>query len=885
MSDNEEQMQQELERLDERSEQFFQECRIRSALRVAKEATRLAKSHRDAIHYMRGLFDQMRFGHGLLDPKLVREASVQLILMLKDEEQARKIQPDLDEGHYHWVCSWMSSCAYDNLAEATGTMSGYNSDGMHECINEGIQACRETGKLECIGCFREYASDVYMASEDLEMVRHQCGTLMEFREDQDSKDRRWSAQRKLASVHLLQGRLTAAAEALNKAMELSRAEKVYLKTHAALLVGVAWDEVLILLGQGRFNWDELYRRGIEVPESGEWPRFEFERARADALALVVDGRCQEGISLLTEWDRRLTEQQCLNEWFEVRLRLIAAYLLDGQRARAESLAKGLEAKAHEAQDHLTLARLHRLLAAETVCPVPMLEDPDAGPFATGMSSGLEPAASRPAADEPAAVEASPRADDDKPATPLAGMLAEAMQRMMEIQEDDEKRSELLQEFLEMTPDQVESSHDAAYLVHLSQFLVRGPDDAIRVWPWAQDFIRKFPDDGTLLSVVAAMGAYFRSADGETFEDVISPDQLEKWFRLSLSLHGKHARNYSRAAAFFQDQGNLGEAERCLARAFRLDRQDGSIAQQLAEIYSRTDRPRDALAVLDLCLREGTKDETVAWEAAMTSLQLERYDSLLTYLDHFRELADEIPLWLHYYRAVAWLHLQRPTQALEEIDREAAQEGLPGTFHLDFIRACALCDLGRREAAEELLERLLGIPPRTVDYLSFNGLLRLSSQLLTRIQTWPAENRLRQEFELRLLECGLLPDEYFDTLREPRETVADLHFYRVRLRQSLDARWGDSMACLPGQQEWPDYDIDWGVLAFDEEEAVRAVQAFQTRSYPAPCEVIELDESEDQYTDKPGVVWQGYRRCETMDDEFEEPDFFDEDDHDHDHDDD
>src|SRR6056297_1026842 len=147
MTDEIQQIQQQLEELDQKSEECFQKCQIRSAIRIAKEATRLAKSHALATHYMRGLFDQMRFGHGTLEPAATREASVELVLLLEDEEQARRIEPNLDEGHYHWLCSWMSTCAYDNLAEATGMMSGFNSAGMHECINEGIQVCRQTGKL------------------------------------------------------------------------------------------------------------------------------------------------------------------------------------------------------------------------------------------------------------------------------------------------------------------------------------------------------------------------------------------------------------------------------------------------------------------------------------------------------------------------------------------------------------------------------------------------------------------------------------------------------------------------------------------------------------------------------------------------------------------
>ena len=85
MSDDVEQIEQQLEQLDEKSEQYFQKCQIRSAMRIAKEATRTAKSHSLSIHYMRGLFDQMRVGHGMLDPQATREASVELVLMLEDE--------------------------------------------------------------------------------------------------------------------------------------------------------------------------------------------------------------------------------------------------------------------------------------------------------------------------------------------------------------------------------------------------------------------------------------------------------------------------------------------------------------------------------------------------------------------------------------------------------------------------------------------------------------------------------------------------------------------------------------------------------------------------------------------------------------------------------
>ncbi|MCA8999000.1 MAG: tetratricopeptide repeat protein [Planctomycetaceae bacterium] len=882
MSENREQIEQDLDKLDERSEQFFQDCKLRSAMRLAKEATRTAKSHQHAVHYMRGLFDQMRFGHGLLQPQEVREAAIQLIMLLKDEEHARKIQPDLDEGHYHWVCSWMSTCAYDNLAEATGLMSGYNSEGMHECINEGIQVCRETGKMECVGCFREYAADVYTASDDLEMVRHQCQTLMEFRPGQDSKDRRWSAWHKLAGIHLLEGRLVETQDDLKNGMDVSQDEHVYLKQRAALLIGVSWDQANLLAGKPRFDWEELKKQGIEPPEAGEWPKFEMEVAQCEALAACLSKDYEQAIKILTDWDRRLTELECLKEWFEVRLRLIAAYLLSDQKSRAEALAKGLDAKAHESQDYLTISRLQRMMTGEgTLCPIPLLADPDTGPFCSASrESALEsdPTPIRASTIEKQSVPAAPsETDDDEatPATPLAETLAGFMQRMVEAQGDDDERHALLNEFVTYTPEKVEDAHDAAYLVHLSQFVVQGSEDAQRVWPWARNFLSAFPEDGTVLSVVATLGAYFRGADEETFGEVISVEDLEKWFRRSLTLNSGHPRNHARAGTFFLEQGNVGEAERCLARASRLDRKDGNIANQLADIYRQTDRPRDALAVLDLCLRSETDDPSVAWEAAMTALQLERYDSLLTYLDKHRELAKESPLWENYYRSIALLHTGQPAKAIQAADAETEHEDCPGTFHLDLVRASAHADLSQQQQAEESVSRILQTPMSSIDYLSLNGLLRLTSQLLFRVLTWDENHPLRKEFVNRLLSTGLLPDDYFEQLRDQRETVAGLHFYRVQIRQQLDENWPESFACLPMQQEWPDYDIDWGVLASSEEEAVAVIRELQSQCYPGPNEIIELEESEDEYTDKPGIVWQGYRRCETAE-EYEEPDFLDED---------
>lgn len=846
------------EQLTEQSEKLFLECRLQSGIQLAKEYTRQARQQQRVVNYMCGLFDLMRFSHGMLDPQQVRQAAVELVVLLEDEEQARRIQPDLDEGQYHWVCSWMSTCAYDNLAEATGMMVGFNSPGMHECISDGIQVCRQTGKVDCIKCFREYAADVYLAGDDLAMVRHQCQSLLEFREEnEEQRDRRASALQKLAWVNLLEGRFSNAGRDLDTALSFSGGEQVYLKRRTIVETNQSRHELQLLLGQTVAHAPE----GLPNFEPGEWPRLELETAKLSALANVITGRFEEGIQILTEWDRRLTEMKCLRDWFEVRLRLIAAYLLHGKRSRAEALGKGLEAKAVEAQDYLTLRRWKRLFTPDIpVCPVPLLAEPSTGPY--GQNPGAQ-AVTLPDTDDDFEDLGEPEDEVIITTTPLSDILSEYMRRIMEHQDDSEERIQILNELLNYQPADIEDAGDAAYLVHLSRYVIQGSEEAERVWRWADAIRRHFTEDATVLNVVATLGNYFRVADPEIFQDRILIEDLEKWFRLSLSMNPNHPRNHARAAAFFLEVDLPGEAERAFSRAFRLDRTDGNVAHQLAEIYRETDRPRDALAVLDLCLRRGTKDGKVAWEAAMTSLQLEQYDMLLTYLDRHEKLVEKIHAWHHYYRGLALFRLGDMEGCLRELDEEQKRNP-PGQLHLFAIRCCAETEMGNLDSARIHLQEFLKLKFSSVDYLSLHGLVRLAEVLGDTIQKWPEKDALRQQLIKRLLRAGLLSDQYLNSLRDSQPESNNVYFYRVQILQPLDEKWPESEGCLSGQQDWDSYMIDWGVLAESETDAAERVMVFQRQCEKATPLLVQMDVSDEKFSDRPGVVWQGYRRHEDDD---------------------
>ena len=90
---------------------FTDRCHYKSAVRVANEIRRLAKSERRIGEYVRGLFIAMKYGVSSLDPESARAHSLELIAILENEDRARQLQPDLDEDEYDFYRSRYSSCA------------------------------------------------------------------------------------------------------------------------------------------------------------------------------------------------------------------------------------------------------------------------------------------------------------------------------------------------------------------------------------------------------------------------------------------------------------------------------------------------------------------------------------------------------------------------------------------------------------------------------------------------------------------------------------------------------------------------------------------------------------------------------------------------------
>ena len=124
----------ELTALRERARALISTCDFAGSFQLHGELRRRGRLEQRAEAYVLGTFFQMDEAQYLLDFQLMRERAIELIALLENEEKVRQIQADLPREQYDYLVYSMSSCAYENLAEATGLLEGYNSEGMHACI-------------------------------------------------------------------------------------------------------------------------------------------------------------------------------------------------------------------------------------------------------------------------------------------------------------------------------------------------------------------------------------------------------------------------------------------------------------------------------------------------------------------------------------------------------------------------------------------------------------------------------------------------------------------------------------------------------------------------------------------------------------------------------
>ncbi|HEX8913963.1 MAG TPA: hypothetical protein VF796_16560, partial [Humisphaera sp.] len=666
-------------RLDGRNDAAWalhEKCLYGSAVRISTEVRRTAQAERQLLPLLRANFHLMNAARSTLEPRVGRDAAVENIAFLESPAKARQFQGDLDEAEYEHTVHWMSSCSYDNLAVATAIAQGYNSDGMQACIADGIGVCRRTGKTECVTCFREYAVEVHRSADDLEMALHFA--RQNTKHDPGARnDRRWAGHDDECDLLLLAGRLPEAWDAGRRAWDL--APSYHSPVAARRQTGVLLAELAMIAG--RDDW----AAAVPSPEADATPRGEdpLQDLRDDQVAAIrhaAGGDFAAAAKLLIPWDKVLTDKQNLHHWLETRLRVVALYLLAGQRAKAEAVAKPLKERAAKAKDYLTLRRLAGMMDGTVpVAPVPLVGAAaaskltvlnGAGPDGAGPATAAEAAGPAGAADQQAAVE--------PPVTPLrqtVDAIAQDLQAALQAAAQAGAApdfAEPIGRILSITD--APAMEDAAALIHLASMAADiAPEvshDAA-VWAWARSLQqRQHAANGPVMNAVARLADVLRQKAGSPVAVEVTEAQVGQWYKRSLELDANQPNGFARAGDFFLGQGDAGEAERCYARAFRLDRTNAHVARQLSRIYAHTDRPGDALAVMDMCLREGGESADLLFEAGLAAFGQGRFQQTVSYLDRLTEVAPG-GRWVHYYRAASLLELNRPADALAAIDDEAA----------------------------------------------------------------------------------------------------------------------------------------------------------------------------------------------------------------------
>ncbi len=837
-------VEQQLQDACERAAKHTEAGRYKSALRAFSDLRVRAKRDQHAYFYLLGVFYMMDSSQYLLDFEQMRERAIELIALLESEERCRQIQPDMPLPMYESMVYQFSSCAYENLAEATGQLLGYNSEGLQECISDGLGICRQTGKTDCIGCFREYSCDVHIAADDAQMAEYQCNQVLAESRFSDRGNRRWISKNRLATLACLDGRIDEAIKLAREAVDATEEDDVNFPLRSKLRAKLALDTVLLSAGQAPESSDDVGLK--QFTADGECPMFELMLDQNHALSLTMAGKYEEADEILRRWDQELQQRSATNLWFETRLRLIANCALAGDEKAAGRLAKQLEKRASKAGDWLTLRRLTAL------------QDEDFPTTAIAAYGRMRPAAPGQEAKHEEVID--DIANFELPTdTPLFDKIEEIGAEFTEaVQGGDVDALPRIQEkILKWTADEVESEYDAFRLLHLASYSLLNGSNAQEIWRWANEIGGKFDDHSTALSLLADIGNRIRFGGDDEFAKSITSERIEPLVRKSLELKNCGPRSFLRAGDHFDAEGDHGEAERCYARGFRLDRKSGEIALRLARIYRDTERPRDALHVLDLCLREGTDDPGVAWEAGVLAFTLEKYEVMHTYLEQFESQAGQQP-WAEYYHAVGYYHQENYDAALAAVTSEQDLLGEPA-MHLDLLLASILLRQGNMEGANVLIEKCLAKPLYEVKHITPPGLVDLLERLRKAMLHCHHPNG--HQLSSRILRAGLAAEDFFDIGSEESqsdETDPAFNFYRCLVRQPLDDQWQDFPERLEHQDGWECYMAEWGVLAADDAQARRCVLDWQEQCYNQPPEVEIIELSGEGFAGPARVVWQGLR---------------------------
>jgi hypothetical protein len=181
---------------------------------------------------------------------------------------------------------------------------------------------------------------------------------------------------------------------------------------------------------------------------------------------------------------------------------------------------------------------------------------------------------------------------------------------------------------------------------------------------------------------------------------------------------------------------------------------------------------------------------------------------------------------------------------------------PTWLHVHCTRCSALAKLGRTDDAAREAEAALAVRLAEIADLSMAGITANLRNLRSAVQSLGGYDDLRRRVDRRLLAAGLMDDDYFETRRRSNPPVEELGHFMVALLQDLGPDWNADDARTPGCEGWTKAVYRYGVLAKDEESAVRVAISAQTGLFAAPPELLGVELQGGPFHDHPGVTWVG-----------------------------
>lgn len=848
-------MDQELEALMERVTRLQEQNRYKSVLPLLREGLDRSRDARDFQWYTSFLFESMRRGHTALEPEVERDTAIEMISLLESEEAARRIQPDLDLEAYEGARYWYSSCAYDRLASSTMSMQGSNSEGMFGAIEAGVDVCHRTGKTRCIVCFRENGVDTSIAADDLELALNQALWLAHRDQKDVQHDRRVHGWRRVALVKLLEGDPRTSLRALEPAWDA--AAEYHSPDDARLGIHRSYETAAIMLGEPELYeaWSKDHPRP-EAPPRGECASDDVDDDRVAALRAAARSDWDEVEKLLTPWLAELDKRKHLVAWFEVARQLFASRVTAGS-PDADSLAQDMLKRARPAREWF-VERMVRIYRHPEFTPnplgtaMPMLE----GPWKDKNAS--EPAAAETPPGQPGQQAETPP-KESAPAEDDRGAWQRRVDDWLEKLRESEEPAPLLDEIeKELIAAGVAdlSQQDAAAWLQAGTWLAREGRAASELWRRANSLRRRFSDDATVLSRAADIGDLLRLCEADI--DVRpATEELDPIYRAALALDPNNAGAHYSAGRFYEDSGNFSEAERCFARAFRLDRSAAAPALAVARIYRGTDRPRDALEALDVAIRHGCGGARVFWEAMVDAFELGLWERCISYGGALAEGAPDAS-GVRYYLAISNLRLEKWQEAIGLIDKEAELE--PGAkLQVHVVHARALAGQAKKAEAKAELQAALAIPLPEIDYMAPRGLVAMHDLMLETAREL-GDDQLQTAIVRRARRAGLMNNDYYEEyrMREDNLDRDPLFLFEVFIRQPLPDNHAENPNTPQWEAEWGSYLVRWLVLAESEQQAIQFAMEQQQQAAELEPELDRVGQIEGQYATKPGVVEESVR---------------------------